>query len=195
MSVSPEARRNDGPVSAAGEAGPPTQSALLVQIALRNYRLGCDPQGDGFAVELAGPNLALALRGRGGLRQALADAFYNREGKPPSTSALTDAINVLEGRARRLDREPVSLRVAEYADGFVLDLGTADGRCVVVTPGKWRVERRSPVLFRRSALTRALPDPAPGGTIENIRSVLRVGEADFPLLLAWLAATLLPGTP
>jgi hypothetical protein len=42
-------------------------------------------------------------------------------------------------------------------------VGSADGRVVQVTPAGWSVLGTSPVLFRRTAFTGPLPDPARPG--------------------------------
>ena len=55
------------------------------------------------------------------------------------------------------------LRLARHDDRIVIDLGTADGRCVIVGPGGWRPRAGSPVLFRRTALTSVIPDPVRDG--------------------------------
>ncbi|MCC5954175.1 MAG: ATP-binding protein [Acidimicrobiia bacterium] len=173
----------------------PNQATILVELAESYYRLGADLTGEPHAVEHDGPNLARQLRGRGGLRAELADAFFNRHGKAPSATALADALTVLEGRAVRAEREPVALRVAEYGDAVVIDLGDPDGRCIIVEPGSWRIADRSPVLFRRSALTGRLPDPAATGDLDRLRRHVNVSDDLWPVLVGWLVAALISGIP
>jgi hypothetical protein len=134
--------------------------------------------GRPYAVEHDGPAVAHAVRGRDGLRTPLASLYYETYQKVPGGSGLTDALTVLEGQARRSDPVPVGLRVASAGDGRVaLDLGGEEGGCVVVDAAGWRVALRSPVLFRRSALTDPLPVPARGGSLDDLRGHLNVDEA------------------
>jgi hypothetical protein len=90
----------------------------------------------------------------------------------------------------------VALRVAPAGERTIaLDLGSTDGRCVLVGPDGWHVVDRSPVLFRRSALTAPLPEPQRGGTLEPLRELLNVDDAGFRLIVGWLVAALMPEIP
>ncbi len=171
------------------------QATELVQIAESRYRFAADMTGGVFAVEHNGPNLAHPLKGHHGLRQQLAAAYFTTYGRAPSSNALTDAVSVIEGRALNSTREQIELRIAPHGKGVVLDLGTADGRCVIVTPTGWRVSERSPVVFRRTELTNPLPDPIPGGSIDALRDVLNVTVGSWQALVAWLTASLIPNLP
>jgi len=170
-------------------------SAELVQIAERRYRFAADLNGNTFAVEHDGPNLAHPLRGSHGLRQQLSAEYYDSRGRAPSSNALTDAVSVIEGRAQNAARERIELRVAEHADGVVLDLGTPDGRCVIATPAGWQIADRSPVVFRRTELTNPLPDPVHGGDIDALRDVLNVTAGSWQALVGWLIAAMIPNLP
>lgn len=63
------------------------------------------------------------------------------------------------------EREPVALRIGRDHGPIVVDVGGPSGRCVIVSPSGWTVEEGSPVLFRRSELTGALPVPERGGSL------------------------------
>jgi len=169
-----------------------SQATELVQLATERYRLGCAEDGRPHAVALDGPNVALGLRGSRGLRGELASAYYAAHGKAPSAAALTDALAVLEGDALAAEREPVALRVGRDHGRIVLDLGDQAGRCAIVSAGGWHVTKPSPVLFRRSALTGALPEPEHGGSLEELRRLVNVSDAAWPVLVGWLVASLLP---
>jgi hypothetical protein len=188
---------NERPTSPSGDTrSGDTQAARIVSLALARYRLLQGDDGRLYAAAHDGPSLACNLRGRDGLRARLADLYYDLHGQVPSGSALTDALAVLEARAARSDREPVSLRVAGAGPAAVaLDLGTADGRCVLVDGTGWRIAERAPVLLRRSALTAPLPLPVPGGSLDSLAELLNVDESRFRLVVAWLVGTLLPAIP
>lgn len=184
---------------AAEEAKPqarPSQSEMLVRLALERYRLGQDESGEPFAVQREGPNVALMFRGaRDALRSALARDYRRRFGSTPNASALADALTVLQGEAQECPPEAVHLRVARFGNGIVLDLGDAQGTVVLIQPGRWDVVGTASVLFRRTALTGALPEPQRGGDPGQLRDLLNVTPEDWPLVLGWLVAAFVPDIP
>jgi len=103
----------------------------------------------------------------------------------------------LTGRARfDSPSHPVYLRVAPIVDGgLCLDLGTIDGRAVVITKAGWQVVATSQVRFRRTPGTTALPVPTEGGSIEELRSFLRGSDAQFMVLVAFILVSLRPEGP
>ncbi|MFE7962047.1 ATP-binding protein [Streptomyces cellulosae] len=167
----------------------------LVELAEDMYDVFIGDDGEPYAVVLDGPPVALALRGREGLRQRLARAFYVKCGKAAAASALADALNILEGKALEEDRKPVALRTARYLDAIVLDLGTADGRQVVCRPEGWTITGKGPVTFRRTALTSALPDPVTGGSLDPLRELLNVSDENFHLAIGWTVFGIVPDQP
>jgi hypothetical protein len=170
----------------------------LVALAQQRYALGTSSLGEPFAVarEGHGPYLARMLRGgQASLRAELAATFAELHDRAPSSSALTDAMLVLEGRALRAAPAELALRVARHHDGLVLDLGDPSGRVVVLTPGGWALADRSPVLFRRTKLTSALPTPERGGDLGELAELVNLSAASWPLALAWLVAALIPDLP
>ena len=175
----------------------PSQSAVLAKLAEERYRLLGSEDGRPYAVKRGGANIALLLRGKGALRAELAKVYADvNGGRVPSASALADALTVLEGRAAAKDTEPVYLRLAQHDDCIVLDLGTADGRCVVIDAEGWRREPRSPVLFRRTKLTSPIPVPVRDGNgLDKLRDLLNAEEKEFRLIVGWLVAALIPGIP
>lgn len=184
----------------AGDTGEPggrgsTQASDLVRLAEERYWLGTDTTGNAFAAPLNGPRIARLLRGHGSLRAELAAAFVTDHGKVPSSSALADAMMVLEGRALVDTGHELALRVGRADGGLVLDLGDDDGRAVVIGPGRWSVREASPILFRRTSLTAALPVPSTEGDLDRLRSLINVADADWPLLCAVLVAALIPDIP
>ena len=91
---------------------------------------------------------------------------------------------------------PVHLRLARHGNTIVVDLGTADGRCVIIGPGGWRIKGRSPVLFRRTTLTSVIPDPVRDGDgLAALSGLLNADEAAFRLLAAWMVSALIPDIP
>ncbi|WP_328758029.1 ATP-binding protein [Streptomyces sp. NBC_00271] len=180
----------------AGDKGP-SQASQLVSLARAGYDLVMSEDGRPYGVRRNGPHIALPLRGRAGLRTQLARRFtINNGGQVPSQSALADAMTVLEGEAAAGDPVPVHLRVAGDASRVVVDLGTADGHCVIATPDGWQNADRSPVLFRRSGAM--APMPRPEGTTDGLallRDLVNMDDPTFHQLVAWLIAAWIPHIP
>ncbi len=188
-----DGRRGDGGPDGAGKM---TQSQALVALATDRYRYAMTTSGEPFAVAVGGANVARMLRGGGdSLRAELALAHHQAHGKPPTASALADALLTLEGQAMTAPRETVALRVATHDGAVILDLGDETGRAAELGPDGWQVVDRSPVLFRRTELTGALPVPDGGGTLDELAGSLNVSADTWPLVLGWLVAALLPDLP
>lgn len=180
-----------------GERGP-SQASQLVALARERYELFMSEDGRPYGVKCDGPNIALPLRGRAGLRSQLARIYTDTSGGAvPSQSALADAMTVLEGVAQSVDPRVPHLRVARDEDGrIVVDLGTSDGRCVIIGPEGWERAGRSPVLFRRSGAMKPLPDPVRDGDgLAKLRGLLNTTDDGFRLLVAFLVASFIPGIP
>lgn len=191
-----DAEHDDG----AEPDGKPSQATKLVALARRHYRTVLGTDGKCYAVPLEGPSVALTLRGENGLRTRLARAFFDEYQAAAGASAIADAMTVLEGQAVDTEAEPVALRIARHDGALVLDLGTPDGRAVVIGPDGWEILDASPVLFRRTRLTSPLPTPMRTGAGEvdgftRLRALLNVSESGFRHLVAWLVAALFPDIP
>jgi len=173
----------------------PNQATILLALAKANYRLLRSEDGEAYGVRLTGPNIAIPLGRGGAFSNHLVRMFYDSEGIAPSDQAETTAVKVLRAQLDELDPETVHLRVARHGDGVVLDLGTADGSCVIVTADGWRVEDKSPVAFRRGAgLPLPNPERDPDG-LAKLRVLVNANDEQFRFGVAWLVAALIPGVP
>jgi hypothetical protein len=102
----------------------------------------------------------------------------------------------LEGQSQLSDPVPLPLRVARSGDDLVLDLGDRTGRAVVISPAGWEVVDRSPVLFRRTRLTAALPEPVRGSKLTaTLFPFVNVARDDWALMAACLVSMLWPDIP
>ncbi|WP_409471189.1 ATP-binding protein [Streptomyces sp. HC307] len=181
-----------------GDGKPPPAAARIVAMAREQYRFVMSTDGRPYAVALDGPNIALPLRGRAGVRQRLARQFADAyPGEVASQSALADAMTVLEGIAEDTDPVVVNLRVGrDPAGAIVVDLGSADGRAVVVTGVGWNVVDRAPVLFRRSGAMAPMPQPVlDGDGLAKLHALLNMDESTFHQLVGWLVAAWIPDIP
>jgi hypothetical protein len=127
-----------------------------------------------------------------GFRRWLARQFYEQTGGAPSSEALQSALNVIEAKAHFDGPErPVFIRVGGLDGRLYLDLGDEAWRAVEIDTTGWRVIDGPPVRFRRAAGMQPLAVPAPGGSIEALRSFLNVqSDQDFVLVVAWALAVL-----
>lgn len=194
--AAPEPVENTGEQPAKEGRGP-SQSTQLVKMARERFDMFISDDGRPYAVRKDGPNLALPLRGKAGLRSTLARIFAQEQNNTAaSQSALADAMTVLEGFAQEADARVPHLRTARDGDRIVVDLGTPDGRCVIVGPDGWSREDRSPVLFRRSGAMRALPSPLRDGDgLKRLGDLLNMSEEGFRLLVGWQVAAFIPDLP
>ena len=175
----------------------PSQASQLVKLARERFELFMSDDGRPYAVKVDGPNIALPLRGKAGLRSTLARIFTDaNNGNVPSQSALADAMTVLEGVAASAEPRVPYLRVARHGDRIVVDLGTTDGGCVIIGPDGWERTPRSPVLFRRSGAMKALPVPVRDGDgLAKFRALLNAKDDGARLLMAWMVSTFIPDLP
>ncbi|MBG0818201.1 toprim domain-containing protein [Planomonospora sp. ID82291] len=179
-----------------GERGP-SQASQLVKLARERFELFMSEDGRPYARKIDGPNIALPLRGKAGLRSQLARIFTDETGgNVPSQSALADCMTVLEGIAGSAEPRVPHVRVARHEGRIVVDLGTADGACVIIGPDGWERASRSPVLFRRSGAMKPLPVPVRDGDgLAKLHGMLNTSTEGFRLLAAWLIAAFIPDLP
>ncbi len=171
-----------------------SQASQLIEMALERYTLGRDTEGEVFAVAKHGPNIAMGLRDGGlGLRSLLAALYFEQHGAGVTQAALTDALITLEGIGRRSPETEVHLRVGRGPAGeIVLDLGHADGRVVIIEPGRWYITDRSPIYFLRTKLTRPIPTPTRGGNLDELRDSMNVSDKAWGQIQGWMVATFFP---
>jgi hypothetical protein len=138
--------------------------------------------------------------GQRAFRDWLIKSFRTEFGVVPSDFAVRRALSVVEANARFDDATPsVHIRVAGETDGSerscYFDLGDPSGRAIWIIGQDWEVVDRPPVNFRRPAGMLPLPIPRHDGSIELLRPFVNLNDTSFRLLVAWLAAAMLPEGP
>jgi putative DNA primase/helicase len=122
---------------------------------------------------------------------------YEITGFSPSGQTIDDVLRVAEQIA--LNRglcHPTWRRVASHNGRVYIDIGCRRWRAVEIAVTGWHLVDAVPVKFLRSRGMAALPEPETGEVIESLREFVHVeSEADFRLILAWLAMALHPAGP
>lgn len=183
------------PDTTRGDRSRPSAAKKLIEIARTGFRFSRSTEGGAlFAIPLGGPHIAHDM-GDSAFGNLLASRFYAATGDAASGEAISSAMRVMEADAAAADAEPVHIRVADFEGGLVLDLGDESGRAVQVDSKGWRVLNRSPVPFRRTAITGAMPVPERGGSIGDLAAFLNVDDKSREVLVGWMLAAWRPSVP
>ena len=169
----------------------PTRADILIDLA-GAAELFHAADGTAFAdLDINGHRETWPVRTKG-FKRWLARQFHETTGGAPSSEALQSALNVVEAKAHfDAPERPVYIRVGGIDGSLYLDLADEAWRAIEITTTGWRVVENPPVRFRRAAGMQPLPVPAPGGSVESLRSFLNVrSDADFVLVVAWALAVL-----
>jgi hypothetical protein len=133
-------------------------------------------------------------------RDWLVDGYLNECRRLPSHRAVRRVVEALEARARfGVDTPTVYVRVGRGREDngpvYYLDLADPSGRAVEVRATGWATVDRPDAHFRRPRGCLPLPVPGLDGSIELLRPYVNVTDADFHLLIGWMAAALKPAGP
>ena len=134
---------------------------------------------------------------RSDFRDWLGRLYYGHTNKVAPEGAIREAASVLAGKARYEGPErPVFLRIAEHDGCIYVDLANERWQAVKISSDGWEIVDNPPVKFKRTEGMLALPSPAPGGNLNQLRAFVNVGGEDhWVLLVAWLIAALRPTGP
>ena len=122
--------------------------------------------------------------------------YYATEGASPSSQAVQDTVDHLDGIACfDGDQHDTHVRIAGQGGAVYLDLCDADWRIVEVTATGWRVitAADAPVRFRRRNGMLPLPVPQTGGKLKLLADLVNVADRDRPLVVGCLVDMLRPG--
>lgn len=177
----------------------PNQATVLVELAeSQKAFLFHDAEETGYAsIPVNGHIEHHKIRSKG-FKRWLTQFFYRQHGRIPSTQALQDAVNALEGKAI-MDgpTKKVFIRTAEHNGRLYYDLCNDQWEVVEIDANGWRIVSRVDVVFvRKSGMQ---PSPFPVKSKEGITKLwdfcnFRDDHARI-LLAAWLLAALRPRGP
>jgi hypothetical protein len=122
----------------------------------------------------------------------LSRLYYRATSEAPGTAAVHAALEQFEAMALW---SPVHLRLAEHDGRLYLDLCDDRWRAVQIDPQGWRVVDQPPIKFYRSRGSQPLPEPQPGGSLDELRPFLNVDDYAWTLIRAFLVAALRPDVP
>lgn len=122
--------------------------------------------------------------------QHLAGIAYRRWRRTLNKSQQEEVVSIATAKAvYEGPTHPVYLRVAPGANGFYIDIGDAQRRCVEVTPNGWQTIQSPPVRFRRPPTMGALPLPTTGGAISDLRPFLNCTDEGFKMIVGFVLAS------
>jgi hypothetical protein len=162
----------------------------LVELARSKWRLFPNEKGEPCVVPIDGPWIAKVLANKD-FEQELAALYYEKFRKAASKTALGEAITTLSGFALRQDRVTTHLRFFNDGSQLYVDRGGPIASFIEIGPDGWDETTTSPVVFRRTSLTSALPEPELGPDVDELLKVLNIDEHDLPIVLAWMVTAML----
>lgn len=171
------------------------QIALLVEIA-KQFDLFRGLDGRGYAgININGHTEYYLVTGKPFV-DFLAMAFFRQYHNAVSLSKVRDACATIDGYAKSGKEFGVYCRIAPNGpESIIIDLCDPDWRVVEITPEGWQILQQSPVRFIRHKGMLSLATPEHGGSLSQLRHFINVSDEEWPLILAWLIATLNPDMP
>lgn len=117
----------------------------------------------------------------------LATRFYKQTKRCPTELTIRTAQQALSAKARfeGMEIKPF-LRIANYRNGYVFDLGDPEWKAIIVSPDKWEVVNKPPVKFWRNENMKPLPVPNEKGSLRSLWQLLNVSNNDRVFILAFI---------
>ncbi|MFG2982985.1 ATP-binding protein [Streptomyces sp. NPDC048258] len=177
---------------------------VITGYAQANFRYFRTPDGTVYA-QRNGMPVARPIRSQGTTgshRQELMVGLYEEGRGVFNSTALKEALDLIEALALTKEVQPVHIRIAPGFDGATwLDLGRNDGQSVRIHPTGWEITVPDPheVRWRRTQLTGELPLPTKDTDGKGIDLLLGLcnfaNAATECLAIAWLIGCLGPSVP
>lgn len=191
----PQLKLSTPPAATAEEPEKKTLAQLLLEVADQGSYFHTPAQRAYVDIPVNGVRQTFPVRHKT-FKQWLLRELFNRYGRTAGSETLNQVLGVLESRACfDGEEQEVYLRLAELGGNVYIDLGTADWEAVEVSVEGWRMVSNPPVRFRRPSTVLALPTPEPGGTLDELRSLLNIDESGWILVVCWLLFCFYPKHP
>lgn len=182
----------------AADDGGPTIAQQLIALALVNSELFHDAGGDAYLTATVGGHRETYRLGSRDSKDWLAGLLYRKTGRAVSGDKIAEALTVLRAIARHDSPEiETHVRIAEHEGAIFADLCDKDWRQVKITENGWEIIASidSPTRFVRAKGMLPLPEPARGGSTDELRELLNLPADDadtWPMILGWLVAAFRP---
>jgi hypothetical protein len=187
----PKSERTSEPTEDGREAKQGNQAQRLIGYAMEAVgELFLDQNGTEHAL-IDGAPVPLSSGCYGWLRRL----FWEHE----EAAAATELLGTVAGQLRAFaevssNTHTLYLRAAQHEDAVYLYLGP--GRVVRVDADGWALDDNPPVMFRRVANLKELPDPKRGGSLDLLDAFITAQEdRDHRLAKTWLVSALLADVP
>ena len=117
----------------------------------------------------------------------LAAKQYSETGSCPNELTIRTAQQALSGKARFDGKElQVFLRVANYEDGHIIDIGCPEWKAIFVRPNSWKTIDHPPVKFWRNENMRPLPRPLKRAKLDCFWELLNIPTKDKIFILTFI---------
>jgi hypothetical protein len=127
----------------------------------------------------------------GGFERWLRRCYRAKFNNACNSESLKTAILEIEANSDKAPRRELFLRIGTHEGTVYLDLGDEAWTTVAIDATDWRVLETPPLVrFTRGTGMLPLPLPQKGGSLELLRKLLRGGDDDFVIVVAWLLAAL-----
>jgi len=129
--------------------------------------------------------------------QLLFKLFWDKYKKAPGTKAVTEARNILEGKAlfEKTEIRTLHNRIGSLGGNIYFDIGDNENVIHISSIG-WSVEKTSPILFQRFNHQKVQTLPIDGRSLKELLSLVNVSSSESQLLLlVSLVISFLPDIP
>ena len=167
-----------------------SQSTLMIEIGSRG-KLFHDDNNDAYSeIVREHTTVSMKIRSREFV-EYLSYSLFSLTGKGASATAITDAKNTLESKAK-FDGElkVVAIRTYKSADNIYIDLGCDTRRVIEISTTGWKFVDDAPIKFVRKKGMTSLPVPISNGSLGLLKKYLNVSECDYPLIIGWMFCAL-----
>lgn len=189
----PAMRENEGVSKGTDNEEKPTQAQELIEIASR-ATLFHTPAKEAYATFPVGTHHETASVSSRTFSLWLRRVYYQRNHRPPSNQALSDALSIIESQAL-FDgaMHEVYLRTAGHKGNIYVDLCNERWEAVKIAPEGWSIISAPPVRFVRRSGMKAMPTPLSGGSLSEMLAFVNMERSEHAVLLyAWLVHALRP---